>query len=99
VDGDNYLSIYGTEGHLRVSPAYGYQGVRFEGEIKTGPINETSKGVMPYQFTLEADHLADCVRNNTQPWTSGDEGLKDLVAMEGIYRAAGVPIASRGFSS
>ncbi|MBB5058988.1 putative dehydrogenase [Granulicella aggregans] len=93
VEGDNYLMIYGTEGHLRVEPAYGYQGVRFKGETKTGAVDETSKGVMPYQFTLEADHLADCIRNNTEPWTSGDEGLKDLVAMEGIYKAAGAPIA------
>ncbi len=93
VSGDNYLTIFGTDGHLRISPAYGYQGVRFAGETKTGPIDETSKGVMPYQFTLEADHLADCVRNNTEPKTAGDEGYKDLVAMEGIYKAAGAPIA------
>jgi predicted dehydrogenase len=93
VEGDNYLMIYGTEGHLRVEPAYGYQGVRFNGMTKSGPVDETSKGVMPYQFTLEADHLADCIRNNTEPWTSGDEGLRDLVAMEGIYKAAGAPIA------
>lgn len=93
VSGDNYLTIYGSEGHLRVSPAYGYQGVRFAGETKTGPVDVTSDGVMPYQFALEADHLAECIRNNTEPWTSGDEGLKDLVAMEGIYKAAGAPIA------
>ena len=36
VIGDNYLAIYGSEGHLRVDPAYGYQGVRFTGETKTG---------------------------------------------------------------
>ncbi len=93
VDGDNYLTIFGTEGHLRIAPAYGYQGVRFAGKTKTGPVDETSPGVMPYQFTLEADHLADCIRNNTEPKTSGDEGLKDLVAMEAIYKAAGAPIA------
>ena len=92
ISGDDYLSIYGSEGHLRVGPAYGYQGVRFTGKLKTGPIDETSTGVMPYQFTLEADHLADCIRNNTEPKTSGDEGLKDLVAMEAIYKAAGAPI-------
>jgi predicted dehydrogenase len=93
IKGEDYLTIYGSEGHLRVQPAYGYQGVRFKGETKTGAIDETSKGVMPYQFTLEADHLADCIRNNTEPWTSGEEGFKDLVAIEGIYKAAGAPIA------
>ena len=93
VKGDNYLSIYGTDGHLRVGPAYGYQGVRITGGTKAGPLDETSTGVMPYQFTLEADHFADCIRNNTEPTTGGDEGLRDLVAMEAIYRAAGAPIA------
>jgi predicted dehydrogenase len=93
VTGDNYVTIFGTDGNIRVSPAYGYQGVKYSITTKSGTVDMTSDGVMPYQFTLEADHLADCVQNNTEPWTSGDEGLKDLVAMEGIYKAAGTPIA------
>lgn len=91
--GDNYLTIFGTEGNIRVSPAYGYQGVRFMALTKSGPLDETSQGVMPYQFTLEADHLADCIRNNIEPHSAGEEGLKDLLAIEEIYKAAGAPIA------
>ena len=93
VVGEDYLAIYGTEGHIRVTPAYGYQHVRFTAVTKSGPLDETSDGVMPYQFTLEADHLAECIRNNTQPHSAGQEGLKDLLAIEGIYKAAGAPIA------
>jgi len=93
VSGDNYLTIYGSDGHIRVSSAYVYQGVKFTAMTKTGPLDVASDGVMPYQFTFEADHFADCIRNNTQPKTGGDEGLKDLLAMEGIYKAAGAPIA------
>ena len=91
--GEHYLTIYGTAGHIRVSSAYGYQGVKFTAVTKSGPLDVTSDGVMPYQFTLEADHLADCIRNNTEPKTAGEEGLKDLFAIEGIYKAAGAPIA------
>ncbi len=93
VSGDNYLTIYGTEGHIRVDSAYVYQGVRYSVTTKSGTMDVASDGVMPYQFTLEADHFAESIRNNTEPKTGGDEGLKDLVAMEGIYRAAGAPIA------
>ena len=41
---------------------------------------------------LEADHFASCIRNNTEPKTPGEEGLKDLLAIEAIYRAAGTPL-------
>ena len=92
-NGGNYLSVDGSDGHIQVSPAYGYQGVKIAGMLGKEPLEETSKGVMPYQFTLEADHFADCIRNNTEPKTAGDEGLKDLLAMEAIYKAAGAPIA------
>ena len=92
-DGGDYLSIDGSEGHLQVTSAYVYQGVRLTGNTKNGPVDETSPGVAPYQFTLEADHFADCVRNGTAPRTGGEEGLKDMLAIEAIYRAAGTPIA------
>ncbi len=92
-DGGNFLSIDGSEGHLQVNNAYVYQGVRFTGSTKNGPVDETSPGIAPYQFTLEADHLADCVRNNREPLTAGEEGLKDMLAIEAIYKAAGTPVA------
>jgi hypothetical protein len=37
--------------------------------------------------------MASCIRNNTQPHSPGEEGLKDLIAIERIYQAAGAPIA------
>ena len=92
-DGGAYLSIDGTKGSLVVKPAYSYEGLKFTGQTTQGPLDETSPGKSPYQFTLEADHFADCVRNNTAPLTGGEEGLKDLVAIEAIYRTAGAPIA------
>jgi len=42
---------------------------------------------------LEAEHFADCIRNNKQPESPGEEGLKDMLAIEAIYKAAGAPIA------
>ena len=34
------------------------------------------------------DHFSECVLNNTEPLTPGEEGLKDLRAMMAIYEAA-----------
>ena len=42
---------------------------------------------------VEAEHFADCIRNNKEPKVPGEEGLKDMLAIEGIYQAAGAPIA------
>ena len=91
--GASYLSIDGTKGKLWVEPAFYYDALRFHGVAVDGPIEHASPGRQPYQFTAEADHFADCIRNNTQPATPGEEGLKDLQAMEAIYRSAGAPLA------
>jgi predicted dehydrogenase len=88
-----YLSIDGSKGNLWVEPAFYYQGLKFRGNTISGPVDEVSPGKQPYQFTYEADHFADCIRNNTEPATPGEEGLKDLIAIEAIYRAAGAPVA------
>jgi predicted dehydrogenase len=39
-------------------------------------------------FALEMDHLSDCVMNNKEPLTPGEEGLRDLKIMMAIYEAA-----------
>lgn len=88
-----FLSIDGTKGNLWVEPAFLYDGLKFHGSTIHGPVKEVSSGKLPYQFTAEADHFADCVRHNLQPATPGEEGLKDMLAMEAIYRSAGAPIA------
>jgi len=44
---------------------------------------------VPFQCVLEAEHFADCVRNNKQPESPGEEGPKDMLSIEAIYKAAG----------
>jgi predicted dehydrogenase len=93
MNGPCTLTIDGTIGYLQVQPAFFYSGLKFTGVTKSGPVSEASPGVGVYQFVYEADHFADCIRNNKEPNTPGEEGLKDMVAMEAIYKAAGAPIA------
>jgi predicted dehydrogenase len=93
--GTDFLQINGSTGHVRVEPAFVYgdavlklTGRTAAGEVTGGgPVND------PDQFVTETTHFADCVLNGREPDTPGEEGLKDLVAIEEIYRAAGAPIA------
>ncbi len=91
--GGAYLNICGEKGSIQVQPAFLYDGLKYTGHTADGPVEETSPGKNPYQFTLEADHFADCVQNDKTPATPGEEGLADQLAMEAIYRAAGHPVA------
>ena len=41
-----------------------------------------------FRFATEMDAFADAVRNDTAPRTPGEEGLRDLIVIEAIYKAA-----------
>ena len=89
----DFLEVTGERGAVTITAAYNYDGLRLEGRAGSQTFNEVATGKLPFQFVLEADHFATCIRNNTQPETPGEEGLKDLLAIEAIYQAAGSPIA------
>lgn len=92
-NGPGFCTINGNKGFLKMEPAFNYDGLHLTGHTINGDIDVPVTSKAPYQFTLEADHFADCVHNNTEPKTPGEEGLKDMLAMEAIYKAAGRPIA------
>jgi predicted dehydrogenase len=89
----NFLQVSGERGFLTLNNGYSYDTLHLVGRAGTQTFDEASTGKLPFQFTIEADHFSACIRNNTQPRTPGEEGLKDLLAIEAIYNAAGAPIA------
>lgn len=91
--GPSFFVMNGDKGYLQFEPAFNYDGLRLRGRVDGKEIEIDGTGKAPFQFTLEADHFADCIRNDKQPESPGEEGLKDLLAIEAIYRAAGTPIA------
>ncbi len=91
--GPSVLTINGDKGYLVMEPAFHYDGVRLRGEVGGQPIDESSTEKQPYQFTIEAEHFSECIRNHHEPESPGEEGLKDMLAIEAIYRAAGATIA------
>lgn len=91
--GPNFLMMNGEKGTLEMNPGFLYDGPHLWGFAAGQRIDEQSAGKHPYVFALEADHFSDCVRNDKEPKSPGEEGLKDMIAIEAIYKAAGTPIA------
>jgi predicted dehydrogenase len=83
----------GEKGTLEMNPGFGYDGPHLQGFAGGRRIDEQSTGKHPYVFALEADHFSHCVRTDTMPKSPGEEGHKDMIAIEAIYKAAGRPIA------
>ena len=91
--GPSFFNINGETGYLVMEQAFHYDGLRMRGEVAGKPVDVASTEKQPYQFEIEAELFADCIRNNKEPEAPGEEGLKDMLAIEAIYRAAGAPIA------
>jgi predicted dehydrogenase len=94
-----YINVIGSKGSVLVSSAYSYDGLHLNAHVddpdgKSGTdIHEDATGKMPFQFQIEAEDFAGCILQNKESRTPGEEGLKDLEAIEQIYIAAGHPIA------
>lgn len=77
----SYIYIKTEKGDIQVEPAFLYAGI-------TGI---TPYGAMDFpqvmQQVLQMDDFADCINNNNKSRVSGEEGLKDIKIIEGIYRS------------
>lgn len=78
--GINRFNAYGEKGWFGLNPGYSYGGI-------TG---KTSKGdAIDFpaidQFAAEMDDFAQCVKQNRESRVPGEEGLRDLRAVEAIY--------------
>lgn len=78
--------VFGDKGYLELDPATDYYKHRLMVGQKSGM--EERKIEEQNQFALEMDHLSECVMQNKQPKTPGEEGLQDVKLMLAIYEAA-----------
>ena len=88
---NGYYRVHGSKGMLELLPAFGYQGLHLTAEIGQQQIDQPEAEHDPEQFTVQADYFADCVFQNKEPKTDGEEGLRDTVLMSKIYQSAGLP--------
>jgi predicted dehydrogenase len=77
----SYIHIKTEKGDILIKPAFLYSGIN--GVTPNGKMN--FKQVT--QQALQMDDFADCIRNNKKSSVCGEEGLKDIKIIEGIYRS------------
>ena len=75
-----------TKGWISCEPGLSYHGVKFH--MDTGHGEQTPDIPDIFQFATEMDALAQSIMNNTPSRTPGEEGLRDMLAIEAIYKAA-----------
>lgn len=82
----SHFRVMGTDARLCMDPATWYSGLRLW--IERG--NNIEQRDLPEvdHFASEMDHMSDCVMQNKQPLTPGEEGLRDLTIMHAIYESA-----------
>jgi glucose-fructose oxidoreductase len=83
----NRFRVFGTKGSYMLEPGSSYTGLRMFVYPGGG---QTQERTLPQRdhFAGEMDHFAECVMNNTEPLTPGEEGLRDLRIMTAIYESA-----------
>src|SRR5215813_416961 len=82
----SHFRVMGTEARLCMDPATWYSGLRMW--IERGNTIEQKDIQEVDHFAAEMDHMSDCVMQNKQPLTPGEEGLRDLTIISAIYEAA-----------
>jgi predicted dehydrogenase len=84
--GQNRYRAVTTKGWFELEPATPYTGLR----MYVHHDNVTEERILPVRdhFAMEMDHMSSCVMENKDPLTPGEEGLRDLTIMMGIYEAA-----------
>ena len=82
----SHYRVVGTQGWLDMDPATWYRGLR----MRIGRKNSIEERELPEldHFAAEMDYMSQCVMEDKQPLTPGEEGLRDLKLMMAIYEAA-----------
>jgi predicted dehydrogenase len=81
------LRIVGTDGELRMEPAFGYANELRHSLTVRGKNQETSFAKRD-QFAAELVYFSQCVLDGAKPEPSGYEGLGDVRVMEALERSA-----------
>jgi predicted dehydrogenase len=84
--GVNRIRVYGTRGQVEMEPFLNYTGDQlFSGR---GRGRQQVEIEAADHFASEMDHMAECVLNNQNPLTPGEEGLRDVKIMMAAYESA-----------
>lgn len=83
-----YFRVRGSRGTIMTEPAFNYDRPHLVAELDGGEkLDLNSDERDPIQFVREADHMTDCILQNKNPKSSGQEGLRDMELMAQVYRS------------
>ncbi len=81
INGINRFNAYADKGWFGLDPAFSYGGIR--GRSSDGAIEKENID----QFAAEMDAFAKCILEDRDSNVPGEEGLRDLIAVEAIYES------------
>src|ERR1700721_1690950 len=82
----SFVHIHGEKGWAELAPAFAFEEERrISGKIAGKWFAKTLKPID--EFVLEIDYFADCIREGREPEPSGEQGLRDIIIIDAIYRA------------
>ena len=83
--------VAAERGTFGMDPSFPYRGLKMFAQPNDPPLPQIPQ---TDQFANELDHMADCVLNDRQPYTPGEEGLQDQRIIEAVLESAqqGKPI-------
>jgi predicted dehydrogenase len=83
-----FVRVSGSNGMLELDPAFAYQGLHLGGNAKgKQPLDISFDNPSPRQFATEADYFSNCILENKEPKTDGEEGLRDERIITAIYKS------------
>ena len=87
---DKYQRLNLATATIDMPNAYKYDGQQLIVHLNEGKEDARRQLILPHnnQFASEIDHMAESILANRTPRTPGEEGLKDHIIMEAIYRSA-----------
>jgi len=86
---ENRIQILGTRGTALLNPATSYHGnMLFETGPEVGTRRVPVGQPAARQFTGELDHLSRAIREDFQPATPGEMGLRDVALIHAMYASA-----------
>ena len=75
-----------------MEPAFNYEGLPRHGQVNRKQTERSARKTI-HITSRSRQSTAGCIRNNKEPLTPGEEGLRDMLTIEAIYQAVGAPIA------
>ena len=92
----SFIQVHGEKGWASLSPAFAFEDDRrLSGKISGTWFGQEFTAID--EFALELDAFAASIRENRKPEPDGEHGMRDIVIIDAIYRAAkkGRPVSIR----